>query len=559
MNIIITAGGTKEPIDNVRSITNSSSGALGLKIANEIYKNIENANIFYIHGSNAMPFENANNYKINSVNDLILTLELLKSKIHVDIFIHAMAVSDYTTEQIIDFEKLKNLFDETIECGNKNLKAKDLINMSIIDRQNKISSNISSPGIILKQTPKVISQIKKMFPLVFLVGFKLLDNVDDEELFNVGFDLLRKNRCNLVLANDISKIRSGNHEGLLIYPEKNYDKIIGKDNIANFLIIQILKRFKVKHPKSIQKTSDNKITEKLFNEFYETGKKLNSDNLLPVVINHERTDKIGTYGNLSRKCDNGFYITCRNVDKRNLNKTDLSFISSVNFIDNKNIYSNVYYNSILKPSIDTSIHAKIYNNTDYKAIIHIHTNKVFLGYPFIDDAFPCGCDKEMNAIIKYVNNKNNIIQMKKHGLIILGNDFEECLNLLNDLFSKQPYIDFGTNIISAECSKHIKDVNANFINEKYLFPIKINNNNIGCLYEKRLYDNNDVNFGIYTNENVRGKNLNIVKKYLNLYKDVTYVLNTTKKCNISDFYKNKFNFSEIVNDSDTIILKKKIT
>ena len=36
---IITAGGTSEKIDNVRKITNSSSGKLGCIIANTIVKN----------------------------------------------------------------------------------------------------------------------------------------------------------------------------------------------------------------------------------------------------------------------------------------------------------------------------------------------------------------------------------------------------------------------------------------------------------------------------------------------------------------------------------------
>ena len=36
MNIIITAGGTSEKIDNVRKITNSGSGKLGFIIANKL-------------------------------------------------------------------------------------------------------------------------------------------------------------------------------------------------------------------------------------------------------------------------------------------------------------------------------------------------------------------------------------------------------------------------------------------------------------------------------------------------------------------------------------------
>ncbi|MFR8961306.1 MAG: phosphopantothenoylcysteine decarboxylase, partial [Enterococcus faecalis] len=33
MDVLVTAGGTSEPIDNVRSITNHSSGGLGKAIA----------------------------------------------------------------------------------------------------------------------------------------------------------------------------------------------------------------------------------------------------------------------------------------------------------------------------------------------------------------------------------------------------------------------------------------------------------------------------------------------------------------------------------------------
>jgi hypothetical protein len=42
-------------------------------------------------------------------------------------------------------------------------------------------------------------------------------------------------------------------------------------------------------------------------------------------------------------------------------------------------------------------------------------------------------------------------------------------------------------------------------------------------------------------ENVRGKGLNIVKKYLGLY-NKDYVLHTTDLCDIADFYKSKYGF-----------------
>ena len=46
--IIITAGGTSEKIDNVRKITNSSSGKLGMTIANHLLVEKDDIVIYYV-------------------------------------------------------------------------------------------------------------------------------------------------------------------------------------------------------------------------------------------------------------------------------------------------------------------------------------------------------------------------------------------------------------------------------------------------------------------------------------------------------------------------------
>ena len=78
-----------------------------------------------------------------------------------------------------------------------------------------------------------------------------------------------------------------------------------------------------------------------------------------------------------------------------------------------------------------------------------------------------------------------------------------------------------------------------FIKGSELFVIKQNGMSIGCLWER--LDNEYVHFGIYTMKNIRGKGLHIVGKYLKLY-DVKYMLHTTMKCDIADFYMNKHGF-----------------
>ena len=109
-----------------------------------------------------------------------------------------------------------------------------------MDRSKKISSSEDNLFIKLKRTPKVINMIKDISPNTYLVGFKLLDNVSEEELINVATNLKEKNKCDLVLANDLDSIRKGTHIGYLIKRKEIYTKLISKENIASTLVKTML-------------------------------------------------------------------------------------------------------------------------------------------------------------------------------------------------------------------------------------------------------------------------------------------------------------------------------
>ena len=230
--IIITAGGTSEKIDNVRKITNSSTGKLGMTIANQLIKKFPNVKIYYICSKYSLHPQNKN-IKLIEVKD---TLDL-KSKVEnllinnkIDCFIHSMAVSDYMVDYITTAEQLAS----KIKDSNNALETITNYNYGITD--SKISSNEENLIIKLKKTPKIISIIKNLSPSTYLVGFKLLDDVSKDTLIKVAKELRDKNKCNLVVANDLSNIRKGNHIAYII---DNQDRIItasGKINIAKNLI-----------------------------------------------------------------------------------------------------------------------------------------------------------------------------------------------------------------------------------------------------------------------------------------------------------------------------------
>ena len=229
--IIITAGGTSEKIDNVRKITNSSSGKLGMIIANHLLKQNEDINIYYVCSKNSLKpdDERVNIVEIEGTIDLKNRIETLLLNEKIDYFIHSMAVSDYMTDYVTSLERIKQ------SVKNSDNIDEAFSNIEIINGS-KISSYEDNLVIVLKPTPKIISIIKDLSPYTYLVGFKLLDGVSKEELIDVAKKLRDKNKCDLVVANDLSTIRNGEHIAYIIDKDNEIEETHGKDDIAKKLV-----------------------------------------------------------------------------------------------------------------------------------------------------------------------------------------------------------------------------------------------------------------------------------------------------------------------------------
>lgn len=231
MKIIITAGGTSERIDDVRTITNSSTGSLGLAIGEAFVREAEETGrierIYYLHGlrARAPEHEVVTPVPIEGVLDLQANLTRILTEEKIDACIHAMAVSDYMVHQVTTLDKLMGTEDPD--------HVQDLSG-------NKISSDIDDLIIHMKRSPKVISGIKKTSPETVLVGFKLLSGVPHEELIDVGYRLLQKNDCDFVMANDLKEIGPGVHRGYLIHRDKSVDTMETNEEIAEMIRRRVL-------------------------------------------------------------------------------------------------------------------------------------------------------------------------------------------------------------------------------------------------------------------------------------------------------------------------------
>lgn len=233
MKIIITAGGTSEKIDDVRTITNSSTGRLGFAVGTAFAKAADKESdsgkiekIYYLHGTSAEypKYDIVEPVRIEGVRDLQRELERILTAEKIDAVIHAMAVSDYMVNEVTTLDRIRGL-----ETG----ESQDLSG-------NKISSDIDDLVIHMKRAPKVISSIRKLSPESLLVGFKLLSGVPREELIDVGYHLMEKNSCDFVLANDLKEIGQDFHKGYLIHKDKSYDIMETNEEIANMIVKRVM-------------------------------------------------------------------------------------------------------------------------------------------------------------------------------------------------------------------------------------------------------------------------------------------------------------------------------
>ena len=224
MKLLITSGGTSEKIDQVRSITNHSTGRLGALIAESFLTQGDQVTLITTQSAvKPAAHPNLTIQIIENVQDLLETMQSLV-KIH-DVLIHSMAVSDYTPIYMTGFDQITASQDLTEFLNKTNV-------------QGKISSKDEYQVLFLKQTPKIISQVKKWKPNIRLIGFKLLVDVSKEELLTVARASLAKNLAEIIVANDLYDISSNQHHAYLV-KKNSVIEASTKEEIAQQLVTYI--------------------------------------------------------------------------------------------------------------------------------------------------------------------------------------------------------------------------------------------------------------------------------------------------------------------------------
>ena len=152
MNCIVTAGPTFEPLDNVRRLTNFSTGRLGTELANFLTARGHRVTLLVGElATYAGERQAAAVKRFSSTADLRATLKALAGK-KVDAVFHAAAVSDFTFGQIF-----------TRDAAGK---------LKPFTASKKISTRGGKLCVELVPTPKIIAELRGWFPAAKITGWK---------------------------------------------------------------------------------------------------------------------------------------------------------------------------------------------------------------------------------------------------------------------------------------------------------------------------------------------------------------------------------------------------
>jgi phosphopantothenoylcysteine decarboxylase/phosphopantothenate--cysteine ligase len=169
--ILITGGPTREYIDGFRFISNPSSGKMAVALAEVALRRGAKVTLVYGKGT-AVPPASATVVSVDGTEEMLdAVVDALKTGGY-DAVILSAAAADYKASE------------------------REMV---------KTPSGLDNWTVELTPLPKIIEQVKKVDPNVFLVGFKAEYAISDEELISRARKRMEAAEMDLVVANDVAR------------------------------------------------------------------------------------------------------------------------------------------------------------------------------------------------------------------------------------------------------------------------------------------------------------------------------------------------------------------
>lgn len=210
VKVMVTAAGTREPIDPVRFIGNRSSGKMGYAIAKEAL--LRGAEVVLITGPSALtppPYA-----RVINVETTQQMMDACMAEFPaVDVVIKAAAVADFKPREVAG-QKIKKIHPE------------------------------DGMTVILDQNPDILKTLGSVKKKQFLVGFA----AKTQNLLENAAAKVKKKNLDMIVANDVSMKGAGFNTDTnivkFLYPDGKIEalEILSKDDVAEILLDRVMEK-----------------------------------------------------------------------------------------------------------------------------------------------------------------------------------------------------------------------------------------------------------------------------------------------------------------------------
>lgn len=214
LQALVTAGGTREPIDDVRVIANLSRGRFGAAIAHALVESGISTTLLgsvELLRSRTLLNERLEVVPFDTFSDLDRRLAETLAANPPDIIFMTAAVSDYSPDRL----------------------------------PGKMRSHAPTVSLRLTRNPKLLTTLRSRGKAdAFIVGFKLLSHVSPQELIQAARRQLISSQLDLTVANDLAALGGDDHPITVVSADTPPLDIQGRrETVAAQLVQQVIERW----------------------------------------------------------------------------------------------------------------------------------------------------------------------------------------------------------------------------------------------------------------------------------------------------------------------------
>lgn len=207
LKVLVTAAGTREPIDPVRFVGNRSSGKMGYAIAQAAAQ--RGAEVLLVTGPSALAIPaNVKGVKVETTNEMLEAVMEAYDKM--DVVIKAAAVADYRPRDVAD-QKIKKKTDDALT-------------------------------VVMDKNPDILKELGARKARQVLVGFA----AETQNLLDNAREKIVKKNLDMIVANDVTAVGAGFNTDTnivkFLYPSGEVRSLeqMAKTEVANLLLDAVM-------------------------------------------------------------------------------------------------------------------------------------------------------------------------------------------------------------------------------------------------------------------------------------------------------------------------------